>query len=263
MPGHPGIVARLRAAGCVFAEDEAELLIAAAATPVELQRMVERRVEGLPLELVIGWADFCGLRVAVAPGVFVPRHRTEFLVEQALALSSSAAVVLDLCCGSGAVGMAVVASRPEKAELHAVDLDPVAVHCAQGNLGAVGGRVYQGDLYAPLPLSLRGRVDILVCNAPYVPTEAIAMLPREARSYEPALALDGGEDGCDVQQRVAAGAPDWLAARGVLLIETSRPQARRTAEIVAAAGLVATVRESAELEATVVVGHRRAVPAAR
>src|SRR5207247_8974859 len=98
------IVTRLRAAGCVFAEDEARLLIAAARTPAELDAMVGQRVAGLPLEQVLGWAGFCGLRITVAPGVFVPRRRTEFLVRPAIALARRGGVVVDPCWCAGAVG---------------------------------------------------------------------------------------------------------------------------------------------------------------
>lgn len=169
------IVTRLRAAGCVFAEDEAELLISTAATPAELAVMVDRRIAGLPLEHVLGWAEFCGLRVFVDPGVFVPRRRTEFLAGQAVALARPGAVVVDLCCGSGALG-AAVAATVERVELYAADIDPAAVRCARRNIAAVG-RVYEGDLYEPLPASLRGRIDVLVANAPYVPTDEIQLLP--------------------------------------------------------------------------------------
>ena len=162
------VVSRLRAAGCVFAEDEARLLVSAARTPADLAAMVDRRVAGLPLEHVLGWAEFCGLRIAVDPGVFVPRRRTEFLVGQATALARPGAVVVDLCCGSGAVGAALVAAL-DRVELYAVDLDPTAVRCARRNVAAAGGQVYEGDLYDPLPATLRGRVDVLVANAPYVP----------------------------------------------------------------------------------------------
>ncbi|PZS36356.1 MAG: putative protein N(5)-glutamine methyltransferase, partial [Pseudonocardiales bacterium] len=166
------VVIRLRAAGCVFAEDEARLLIAAARAPADLAALVERRAAGEPLEYVLGWAEFCGMRITVDPGVFVPRRRTEFLVHQALACldrlapSPAAAVVVDLCCGSGAVGAALVAARPG-IELTAVEVDPVAVRCARRNL--VGAQVYEGDLYEPLPGALAGRVDVLVANVPYVP----------------------------------------------------------------------------------------------
>ena len=110
-------------------------------------------------------------------------------------------------------------------ELHAADLDPAAVRCARRNVAAAGGRVYQGDLYAPLPKQLRGRVDVLVANAPYVPADAVALMPPEARLYEARVALDGGVDGLDVLRRVAAGAAEWLAPGGRLLVETSEAQA--------------------------------------
>ena len=114
--------------------------------------------------------------------------------------------------------------------------------------------VFAGDLYAALPTTLRGRVDLLLVNAPYVPTDAIVFMPPEARLYEPAVALDGGPDGVEVHRRVAAEASSWLAPGGRLLIETGREQARLTAALVAAAGLHAQIRMSDELEATVVVG---------
>jgi release factor glutamine methyltransferase len=252
------IVARLRAAGCVFAEDEARLLVSAARTSADLAGMVDRRVTGIPLEHVLGWAEFCGLRIAVEPGVFVPRRRTEFLVRQAAALARPQAVVVDLCCGSGAVGAALVAVL-DRVELHAVDIDPAAVRCARRNVAAAGGQVYEGDLYEPLPARLRGRVDVLVANAPYVPTEAVGLLPPEARIHEPRVALDGGADGLDVQRRVIAAAPLWLAPGGHLLVETSERQAPQTVEIFARYGLIPRAACSDELHATVVIGTRPAL----
>ena len=255
---HAVIVRRLRAAGCVFAEDEAELLISAARTPDELTAMVDRRAAGLPLEQVLGCAEFCGLRMAVDPGVFVPRRRTEFLVQQATAHAGPGAVVVDMCCGSGAVG-AALAARLGPVELHAVDVDPAAVRCARRNVAACGGRAYLGDLYAPLPAALQGRVDVLVANAPYVPTEAIGLMPPEARIHEPRVALDGGSDGLDVQRRVAAAAPGWLVPGGHLLIETSERQAPLTVDAVARGGLVPRVARCVDLDATVVIGTSPAV----
>ncbi|KAB8188218.1 putative protein N(5)-glutamine methyltransferase [Microbispora catharanthi] len=254
-PALPSIVARLRAAGCVFAEDEARLLVSAARTPAELDDMVDRRARGLPLEHVIGWAEFCGLRLAVDPGVFVPRPRTGFLVRQAAALARPGAVVVDLCCGSGAMGAALAATAGP-VELHAVDVDPAAVRCARRNLASAGGRVYEGDLYAALPAALRGRVDVLVASPPYVPTGAIGLLPPEAREHEPQVALDGGADGLDVVRRVVAGADLWLAPGGHLLVETSESQAEETAEAVARAGLAARLTHDEELDATAVIGTR-------
>jgi len=259
------IITRLRAAGCVFAEDEARLLISAARTPADLAAMVDRRAAGVPLEHILGWAEFCGLRIAVDPGVFVPRRRTEFLVRHAAALTRQAAgpagqdiapsraVVVDLCCGSGAVGAALVAAL-DRVELYAVDLDPAAVRCARRNIAAADGQVYEGDLYQPLPATLRGRVDILVANAPYVPTEAVGLLPPEARIHEPRVALDGGADGLDVLRRVTTAAGPWLAPGGHLLVETSERQAPRLVETVARNGLIPQVARSDELIATVVIG---------
>ena len=247
------IVTRLRAAGCVFAEDEARLLMSAAGTPAELDAMVGQRAAGLPLEQVLGWAEFCGLRITVAPGVFVPRRRTEFLVRQAVAIARPGAVIVDLCCGAGAIG-AALAAAVEGAEVHAADIDPAAVRCARQNLP--GGRVYQGDLYAPLPAGLRGRIAILAANVPYVPSEEIGFLPPEARAHEQRAALDGGADGLDVLRRVATGAPGWLAPGGHLLSETSERQAESAETVLAAAGLTARVARSADPEATVVIGRR-------
>ena len=250
-----GIVTRLRAAGCVFAENEARLLVGAARTPEDLAAMVDRRVVGLPLEHVLGWAEFCGLRIAVEPGVFVPRRRTEFLVSQAAALARPPTVVVDLCCGSGAVGAALVTAL-DRVELHAADIDPAAVRCARRNIAA-GGQVYEGDLYDPLPAGLRGRVDVLVANVPYVPTMEIGLLPPEARLHEPWVALDGGaEDGLDVLRRVTATASLWLAPGGHLLVETSRHQAPTALEILARDGLTPRMAGSDELDATIVVGTR-------
>ncbi|MEV0402919.1 putative protein N(5)-glutamine methyltransferase [Actinoallomurus sp. NPDC050550] len=257
------VVDRLRAAGCVFAEDEARLLIDTARTPDDLAAMVDRRVAGLPLEHVLGWAEFCGLRVAVDPGVFVPRRRTEFLVRRAAALARPGAVVVDLCCGSGALGAALAAmlgaaeahtADIDAVEVHACDVDPAAVACARRNLAAIGGRAYEGDLYDPLPATLRGRVDVLLANVPYVPTEEVALLPAEARDHEARVALDGGADGLDVLRRVTAEARDWLAPGGVLLSETSDRQAPSALAALAGGGLSAQVANCDETDATVVIG---------
>jgi release factor glutamine methyltransferase len=252
----PAIVGRLRAAGCVFAEDEAELLISAAGSPAELDAMTDRRAAGLPLEHVVGWAEFHGLRIEVDAGVFVPRRRTEFLVDQAIGLAAdrSGVVVVDLCCGSGGVGAALYAAL-DGAELYAADIDPAAVRCARRNITGKG-QAYEGDLYRPLPAGLRGRVDILVANVPYVPTEEIELLPAEARVHEARVALDGGADGLDVLRRVTAEAAGWLAPGGHLFFETSERQAPAAVGAVEDGGLTARVAHSEELYATVVIGTR-------
>ncbi len=264
----PTVVARLRAAGCVFAEEEADLLTVAATTPAELARLVDLRVAGRPLEQILGWAEFCGLRIEVDPGVFVPRRRSEFLVGQAglpaaghigrtdgavAGRSRVPLVIADLCCGTGAIGVAV-ARAVCAAELYAADIDPAAVACARRNVATVGGQAFQGDLFGAFPSSLRGRIDVLTVNAPYVPTDEIRFMPPEARLHEPRIALDGGPDGVGLHRRVAAQAADWLSAAGRLLIETSDQQAPLTAAAVSDGGLAATVVTDDDLEATVVIG---------
>jgi len=250
------IAATLRAAGCVFADDEARLLIDTAATPAALDDMVRRRAGGLPLEQVIGWAEFCGQRIVVDPGVFVPRRRSEFLVIQAAALTPPNAIAVDLCCGTGALGASLAARRP-LAELHATDIDPAAVRCAQKNIGSVGGKAYHGDLFQPLPARLRGQVFILISNAPYVPTAELTLMPPEARDHEPRVALDGGGDGLDVVRRIAADAARWLAPGGSWLVETSERQARVAEEILRGGGLDPRSVVSADHGVTVLIGTRR------
>jgi release factor glutamine methyltransferase len=256
----------------VFAEEEAGLLVEATASRAELEELVQRRLAGVPLEHLLGWAEFCGLRIHVTDGVFVPRRRTELLVREALRVvrdetaadlpdrpperpgpPGSGRVVVDLCCGSGAVGAAIAAAVPG-VEVLAADVSTGAVRCARTNLPPE--RVFLGDLYDALPTRLRGRVDVLAVNAPYVPTDQIAAMPAEARDHEPRPALDGGPDGLDVQRRVAAEAGTWLAPGGRLLVETSRPQAPGTVAACAAGGLTARVVTDDDLAATVVVAGR-------
>ncbi|SFD40818.1 putative protein N(5)-glutamine methyltransferase [Streptomyces aidingensis] len=247
------VALRLRRAGCVFAEEEAELLMTAARTVAELDTMTGRRAGGEPLEHVVGWAGFCGLRIFVDPGVFIPRRRTEFLVRHAAGLDRPAEpVVVDLCCGSGAVGAALTTALDGVAELHAADIDPAAVRCAGRNLAPLGGQVHQGDLFAALPARLRGRITLLTANTPYVPSGEIPLLPPEARLHEPRAALDGGPDGLDVQRRLAAEAAAWLAPGGHLLVEASSRQAGEAAAVFTAHGLTARITASEDHDTTVV-----------
>ncbi|MFD6030688.1 methyltransferase [Cellulosimicrobium funkei] len=276
------LTARLRAAGCVFAEDEAALLAERADDAAHLEELVARRVAGEPLEHVLGYVDFHGLRVAVDPGVFVPRQRTTLLVDEAVVLGRRAGrptwlsdggpgsgpggrpesgpdgrtVVVDLCCGAGALGLATAVGLggDETVALHASDVDPAAVACAARNVAAVGGTAYEGDLFDPLPAGLRGRVDLLLANVPYVPSGEIPLLPREARDHEAHVALDGGGDGLDVLRRVAAEAPAWLAPGGHLLTESGERQAASAVAVLERAGLVARVLRDDDIGATIVVG---------
>lgn len=228
------------------------MLIDAAASSRELESMVDRRVAGEPLEVIVGWASFCGLRIIVEAGVFVPRRRTQLLVEEADALSTPGMVVVDMCCGSGAVAAALLERQPGL-EVFACDIEPAAVRCARANIGS-RGQVFEGDLFDPLPVFIVGRVDIIVANAPYVPTDAIPLMPPEARIHEPQVALDGGADGLDLQRRITSAAPDWLRPRGRLLIETSVQQAPATVLAFEEAGFAASILRSEELDGTIVVG---------
>lgn len=245
------IADRLRASGSVFAEAEAQLLLSAAGTGLDLATMIDQRTAGLPIEHIVGWAEFCGQRVAVEPGVFVPRPRTEFLARHAVSLTGPGAVVVDLCTGSGAVAAAISAAVGV-GELYATDIDPVAVRCAGRNLGA--SRVLQGDLFEPLPTSLQARIDVAVANTPYVPSAELERLPREARLHEPRHALDGGHDGLDIQRRAADAAMRWLAPGGFLLVEAGEHQAPTTAAIFSSSGLAASVVGSDEYDTTIVIG---------
>ncbi|WP_207453970.1 putative protein N(5)-glutamine methyltransferase [Desertivibrio insolitus] len=251
-PSHlDALVARLRAAGCVFAEEEADVLAASARDADELEALAARRVSGEPLEHVVGWAEFCGLRLEVDPGVFVPRRRTEQLARAAALMTRPGAIVVDLCCGSGAVGAAMRSLVPGLV-LHAADVDAAAVACARRNLP--GAEVHEGDLFDALPATLTRRVDTLVANVPYVPSDAIATLPPEAREHEPHATLDGGPDGLDLLRRVATGAPRWLADGGSVLMEVSEHQADDAVAAVVAAGLDArAIRSADEDDDTVVV----------
>ncbi|MGN6330399.1 MAG: putative protein N(5)-glutamine methyltransferase [Motilibacteraceae bacterium] len=264
-PPSPEVVARLRAAGCVFAEKEAQLLQQAAADQDQLDALVRRRVEGSPLEHVVGWAEFCGLRILLDSGVFVPRPRTELMarcaVDRAVRCAGGAApVVVDLCCGSGAVAAAVLAAVPD-AVVHAADVDPAAVRCARRNLP--GRPVHEGDLFDALPPTLRGTIDVLAANVPYVPTDQLAFLPVEARDHEPRVALDGGPDGLTLLRRVAAGAVRWLRPGGHVLVEVSARQVSDARSELAAAGLEPELVEDDELDARVLLGQRPLIGSGR
>jgi release factor glutamine methyltransferase len=230
----------LAAAGCVSAAAEADWLLGEAPDAAALRAMVARRAAGEPLQYVIGWAPFGPLRLAVGPGVFVPRPETEGLADRAAAHLLAAAkprVAVDVCTGSGAIACYLAAQVPG-ARVLATELDPGALAWARENAERFGVELLAGDLDAPLPPELAGRVDVLCANLPYVPSGAIATLPVDVRDHEPRLALDGGPDGLDVLRRLAGRAGHWLAPGGRLLCEIGEDQAPAAVALLAAAGLV-------------------------
>lgn len=246
------LAARLRAGGSVYAEDEADLLLAAGdGDPGRLRGLVQRRIAGEPLEYVLGWAAFDGHRVRVTPGVFVPRARTRAVVVQAARRLQQYDRVVDLCCGAGAIGLALL-ERIGPLDLVAADIDPDATDVAAENLGD-RGIVVTGDLFVPLPTRFRGAVDVVAVNAPYVPTDAITTMPSEARDHEHRVALDGGVDGLDLHRRIAAEAGDWLRPGGAVVIEVSADQASASAELFRAAGLDVEIARDDEVDGTCVV----------
>ncbi|WP_308159113.1 putative protein N(5)-glutamine methyltransferase [Curtobacterium sp. ISL-83] len=249
------LAARLRAAGSVFAEDEADLLLEAGdGDAVRLRSLLQRRLGGEPLEYVLGWAAFDGHRIRVTPGVFVPRARTTVVVKQAARRLSRYDRVVDLCCGAGAISVALL-GRVGALDLVAVDVDPDAVEVAAENVGD-RGIVVAGDLFAPLPDRFRGVVDVIAVNAPYVPTSAIAMMPTEARDHEHRVALDGGTDGLDLHRRIAAESGVWVRPGGAVVIEVSVAQAPASAELFRAAGFVVSVESDVDVDGTCVVATR-------
>jgi release factor glutamine methyltransferase len=201
------VVARLRAAGSVFAEDEAALLGGD-------EELIARRIAGERLEHVLGWVDFAGLRIEVDTGVFIPRPQTEMLAERAASLWPR--IALDLFAGCGAIACVVKARNPE-ARVVAGELDPAAVACARRNGARYGVEVFESDVDAGIPRDLEGQVDVLTANVPYVPTSELPFVPHDG---EPEAALDGGPDGLDWVRRVREIAPRWVRPGGVLLVET-------------------------------------------
>jgi len=210
----------LARAGCVASDDEATDLIAAAAgDATRLHDFVERRVAGEPTAWIVGSVRFCGLTVAVHPGVYVPRWQTEWLARRAAALLPDGGVAIDVCTGSGAIGVVLREHRPT-ARIVATDLDPAAIACALDN----GVEAYCGDLASPVPALLRGTVDVLTGVVPYVPTEELHLLARDVVAFEPRLALDGGPRGTRQLVRAAGAAARWLRPGGALLLELGGDQ---------------------------------------
>ena len=223
------------------AEEEAsELVAAAAGDPERLESLVARRTAGEPLAWITGAVAFCGLRISVHPGVYVPRLQTEALAHRAAGALPEGGVAVDLCTGAGPIASVLAASVPS-ATVVATDVDPRAVACARAN--GVDARL--GHLDEPLPAELLGAVDVLTAVVPYVPTEAVHLLPRDVVAFEPRRALDGGVGGLELLTAVVARSDRWLRPGGRLLLELGGDQAPAVAARMEVAGFtgIAVLRD--------------------
>jgi release factor glutamine methyltransferase len=208
------LVVRLRAAGCVAAEEEAAELAAAAPDDVTRESWTRRREAGEPLAWITGTITFCGHRLHIDPGVYVPRPQTEELASRAarlLAADRSSRRAVDACTGSGAVAFHLAYSVAGSAVV-GVDTDPLAVRCATTN----GLLSFRGDLCEALAAD---SFDVVTAVAPYVPRGELRFLPTDTLRYEPISALDGGTDGLETVRRVVASAARVLRDGGWLLLE--------------------------------------------
>lgn len=240
IPGEESLVAGLRDAGCVFAEEEAAILIEAAGGDADcLERLVELRCEGAPLEPLVGWVEFAGLKLAVGSGTFVPRQRSQHLLDLVLAElrargPQDSSTFVEAFAGVAPLA-SLVAQEVEDVRVVACEVDPVAASFALTNLGT-RGQVVTGSVLAELEPTLLRAVDVIAAVPPYVPEDEVLMLPREARDYEPLAALSGGPDGLVWVRELITQAQAWLKPSGVLLAELSERQVAAAAEFGVARG---------------------------
>ena len=230
MTNDPGaLVDVLSRAGFVAPEEEAaELLGFAMGDPAHLAAALERRLTGEPLAWITGHVTFCGVDILIDPQVYVPRWQTEALTLRAIERLPAGGLAVDLCTGSGAIAKVLRESR-RRARICATDIDACALACARRN----GVDVYAGDLFAPLPETLRGNVDVVVGVVPYVPTAELPFLQRDTFTFEPALFYDGGADGLDVVRRALEGGTRFLRRGGAMLLEIGGDQAEALTDTLA------------------------------
>lgn len=211
----------------------------AATQTAAVWRLARRRAAREPLQLVLGGTDFRGHAIAVRPGVFVPRPETELLVEHAIERLPAGGTVVEPCTGSGAVACAIGVERPTT-RIIATDRDADAVALARHNAAQLGAAidVRRGDLLEPVPDALRGAVDVLVVNPPYLATSEVAELPAEVAEWDPVDALVAGPTGHEVSDLLLAAASRWLVAGGSLVLELDERRVDAAADRAVGCGLV-------------------------
>ncbi len=251
-----GLITRLRAAGCVFAEREAALIAATFGAGPARERAVQRRAAGEPLEYVVGAADFAGVTVSIGAPAFIPRARAVALIDAAaryVPRQDRGTVAVDLGCGSGAIAASLARRHPDWT-VHATELDPAAAGWAERNAAVFGFTVHVGSWFDALPPDLRGRVDVVLAHLPYVPSNEIVLLPRDFRDHEPRHTVDGGADGLDPLRAVCTHSLTWLSPTGLLLTQVAWNQVETAVAVAAAAGLTAEATpmpDGADEDATV------------
>lgn len=230
------VVRRLTVAGVPTPDVDARLLLRHG-DPDRLDELVARRETREPLQLILGSVGFRYLDVEVRAGVFVPRPETEVLAGEAIARAPAGGVVVEPCTGTGAVAVSI-ATEADAAVVHATDLSSAAVELARANAAAAGAAVtvHAGDLLVPLPARLRGRVDVVVANPPYVAEGEIDGLEPEVVAWDPPEAIVAGPSGHEITDRLIDEAPSWLAPGGWLLLETADTRAHETADRARTAG---------------------------
>lgn len=261
---YSSLVDRLRAAGCVFAEEEATILRQTADGEI-LSELLARRIAGEPLEQIVGWVEFGGSRLNVVPGVFVPRQRTTLLAEQTIREIEEVgpgARLLEAFCGVGPIAATVSRAVPGT-QIHLSDHDGKALDCARTNAGPEA-QYHQSSCLAGLAEELAGSFNVISAVPPYVPDSAAHFLPREAIDHEAPTALFGGADGLDLVRNLISEAPHWLAPDGALLIELGSGQHRTAGDFAATVGFQPRAYpHRGEDEQTVVLEIRRLLPAIR
>jgi release factor glutamine methyltransferase len=219
----------------------------------QLDRLLDARIDGMPLQYLTRTVAFRHLDLEVGPGVFVPRPETEGLVDAVLVFlrNRPAPRVLELCLGSGAILAAVLSEHPGATGV-GVELSGLALEYAGRNMisSGVAGRatLLEGDLYEPLAgRNLETSFPVVVANPPYIPDARWETLPRDVRDFEPRSALLGGPDGCDVIRRIVAGAERYLAPGGLLALEIDESHGVKVREIIEAAGGFRDIRVGKDL----------------